>query len=398
MSSTHVIIGAAAAGIGVVNTLRQLQPDARIICISDETELPYNKCLLADYAAGAKSHDQIFIYSAEKAAANTIHFMFGVRVTAIHASQKQIALSDGQLLSYDTLFIGTGSSPIIPAIAGIDQVQSLFTFHNLADVNKLLKHIEQHKPKSALIIGAGLSGLECADALRSRGLQVSVIEKQKQVLSSLVTAEGAELIHHAMHEQQVALHCNETVIKIESGSDNAGVTLSRGKQLSADIIVCAVGLKPNSQLALNAGIHVNNSHIVVNDYMQTSVADIYAGGDVILVKDQLTGQLVPSRTWPDAMFQGLIAAHAMAGRQKPYPGVTVITSSAFFGLKFASGGAIYSQEDMTLVTRKTNGKHNTYAFREGILKGFCLVGDTGNLASLKRALLTRQPVAEDQLI
>ena len=144
-----------------------------------------------------------------------------------------------------------------------------------------------------------------------------------------------------MAAQGIALYTNETVVEVlQADGRVTGVRLASGKHLDADMLIIAVGVRPNVALAQQAGIVLGQTGIMTDEHMRTSVPTIYAGGDVAMVKDQLTGEYVQSRTWPDAMLQGLVAAHGMAGKHKIYPGVATVTSSAFFGLKIAACGPL----------------------------------------------------------
>jgi len=388
MSKTHIIIGTSAAGIGAFNKLRQLDPQAEIICISQEKELPYNKCFLAEYLGNIKLLDSI--YTVKQPLPPT--FLLGTKVTHINPADKRLHLSDGQMLSYNSLFLGLGTHALRPPIPGIE-LEGVFTFHTLADTQAIIDYIARYHVKQAVVIGAGLSGLEAADALLAHGVQVSVVEQKSQVLPAHVDLQGSQLIQAAMEAHKVALYGSERVTQILGASDRViGVQLAGGGQLPADLVIVAIGARPNTSLAAQAGLEMQGGGIVTMPTLATSIQDIYAGGDVALVNDQLTAQKVLNGTWPDAMLQGMMAAHAMAGQPKTYPGVLVVVSSSFFGVKFASCGLVVSPSGSCEVIAGIGEQgYQKILLEAGHIKGFLLVGPRlANLGILRRAALTRE--------
>lgn len=393
MKKRHIIIGTSAAGLSAAKRLTILAPQDEIICISDEAVLPYNKCHLASYLSGEKQELDVLTMQQEDLDTKGITFNLGVRVINIDTDAQEITCNDGNVLRYDTLFIGTGSSPKIPPILNIRDCQGVMTFHSLQDTQQLLHLRAEKKLHTAIIIGAGLSGLECADALIAQGIEVHVVELRDQVLSQQVNRAGAGLIERKMREAGVHFYPNQQVTQVlDHEGIVCGVQLADGRSIKANTVVIATGLKPNTELLDTTSIERSQGHILVDECMQTNIPGIYAGGDVCLVRDQITGQLQPSRTWSDAMLQGLTAAFNMASQRRLYPGAVVITSSAFFGLKFATCGAIVDlPEGSSVKEKKTSDTYQLLVLQEGILKGFLLVGDANQLSLLRRLVLTKEP-------
>ncbi len=394
MQQQFIIIGTSAAGVGCAQKLRQLNPDAQVMLISDEKEMPYNKCFLADYLSEEKTIDQVYTLTPKLVEQKKFDLVLGVRVEQINAQAKTVVCNNGKTYAYDALFIGTGASPFIPTLFKRPDVTGIFTFHGLADTQALLDCVASMEVRKAVIIGAGLSGLECADALSVHGVRVSIIERNTQVLANQIDDQGAAYIHELLRIHKIDWYPEESVQElIITDNQIEGVILSSGITLHADLIVVATGQRPNIQLAQQAGIELEHGGIKVNEFMQTSISDMYAGGDVACVYDQISGGNVQSCLWPDAMLQGMIAACAMSGEPKPYPGAIVMTSSAFFGAKFASCGPVAHPEQHLVFKRFTSQLgYRAYLLEGDILRGFVLIGDTSKLALLKRALLTKHPV------
>lgn len=390
MTKTYVIIGTSAAGIGAAYRLRMLDASARIICISQEKEIPYNKCFIVEYLSGERNEQQLLTLTPESAQQKNIECMLGVKVTEIVPQEKKVVLSTTSSLQFDSLLIATGCSPIIPAIEGIE-AHGVFTFHTMHDVHHIKTFIKEHNSRVAVVIGAGLSGLEAADGLIAHTINVHVIERASFVLSHHITPEAAAVIHNHMHVHGITLYCNTALKRVvQENGFVTGVELDNGIILKTDIVICTVGVRPNSNLALSAGIHTHNGSLLVDTFMQTNVPDIFAAGDVVLVKDQISGQLIPSCTWSDAMQQGMVAAYNMIGENRAYGGIVPTASSAFFGIKYMTCGVVKNiPSTYRTEIKKGEGWYHLFVYDEqDHLKGFILVGNTQESTQLKRTLLT----------
>jgi NADH oxidase (H2O2-forming) len=270
--------------------------------------------------------------------------------------------------------------------------KNVFTFHTVADANGILDYVKQNQVKRVIVCGAGLSGLEAADALSKHGLNITLIEKNNRVLSTLLNEESAAFLHKQIAQAGVTLRCNTQMSQFALQDDQiTAVQLTDGAILETDLVIVATGLQANTDLAKKAGIIVNNNGVVVNEFMQTNLPHIYAGGDLIEVKDQLTGITTRSCMWPDAMQQGMLAASAMLGKPRAYAGPSLIISSAFFGLKFAHAGILSPSEGV--FQRQGEDYCHRYLLENGILRGFQVLGNRHNLGNLRRILLIKQPVS-----
>lgn len=397
MAKQYLLIGASAASIGALLALLRLNPDGRrITIISSEAELPYNKCLLADYLGGTLEAERLSICATSQPQCN---WVLGQTVTAIDHEKKCVVTSAGNQYFYDELFLGMGSSPWVPPISGI-QSTGIFTFHTHADTNAILSFVRENAVKNVVVIGAGLSGLEAADALLKHNLSITIIEKNEQVLPWILSEPAANFLQQKIKQHGVTLLCNQSVIGFTKTHETvSAVQLQDGNVIPADMVILATGLRPNISLCEQSGIATTQHGVTVNEFLQTNIPHIYAGGDLIAVKNVLTGTMMRSCLWPDAMQQGMLAAHAMSGKPKqPYAGATIITSSAFFGLKFAQAGIVQAH-DPSVNFYRTHGEDfcHTFALRGGILVGFEVVGTRHNLGDLRRLMLTQQPVTVDQM-
>lgn len=391
----HVIIGASAAGIAAAQKIRQLDPHAQIICITQERELPYNKCLLADHLSGSKSLEAVAFISALALEEKNIQILVNTPIVQIDVAAQCISTEAGVNITYDRLLLVTGARAIVPPIASLRPHQSIHMFHTLADVRALDKAIEGRSFLKVAVVGAGLSGLEVADALQVRGHQVTVIEKNDHVLPALLNVQSAACIQKQMRAKQVVLYTSTVVEEIvfEAELDRLkAVRLSNGSLLETDILVIAAGQCPNVELAVQAGLRVDKNGICVDSYLQTSAPGVFSAGDVIGVVDQISGRSVGSCTWPDAMMQGATAAHNMLGLNKYYSGPSIFVNSSFFGLKLS---ATLHQGDTQHCLGDGLTSYYQIQITDNQVKGFVAIDSLNRQAALlKRALLTRQSVQE----
>lgn len=394
MKKKYVIIGASAAGIGAINKLRQFDPTAEIICISAQTVLPYNKCLLADFLSEAKSEDQIRIFTEKLKAEKNIQLLLGTQVDSIHAQQKMITLGTNENLYYDSLLIATGSSVFVPPFAQKEDVRGIFTFHTLEDARAIISYIKKYQSKKIVIVGAGLSGLECADALIKQA-HVTMIEMKSQVLPSLIDGQSARFIQKRMERSHIDFLNNEKVVALESMKGAiTHVLLESGARIACDLMIITTGMVCNSQIARSAGITCEKTAIVTDSFMQTDKNDIYAAGDVILVRDNISNAVVPSCTWPDAMLQGAHAAASMTGNAKAYNGVNLILNSSFFGLKFSTTLTHLMACETTI--KEDDNAHNKIQIENNSIIGFTLIGEHNALfSSLKKMVLTKEQLSSN---
>jgi len=277
-----------------------------------------------------------------------------------------------------------------PDIPG-SKLYGVFSFYGLPDINTINDFIKENNVKNVVVIGAGLTGLECCDALESKGLNVSLIERSTHVLPHQIDDTGAQFIQNLIKKNGVKFYPGQVVEQIIGTNKKvSGVTLSEHGEISADMIIFAIGGKINLELALHAGIDTLPSGIIVKNTMQTSNADIFAGGDCCLVNNLLTGQPVQSCLWPDAVMQGITAAHSMIGIKREYSGTLIITSSNIFETQFVTCGPVNQPNPNyeEIIKNEPNFYHK-FLIHDGILKGFIMVGNVENVGVLRKKLINK---------
>jgi NAD(P)H-nitrite reductase large subunit len=390
----YCVIGSSAAGIAAVTTLRQLDQHAEIYLFSAQKELPYNKCLLPDYVAGDKQRDEIFIRDASFFDRERIELHLNSRITHINAQEQQLVLENGQIFTYDSLLIATGARALQLSIKYIDAL-GVFFFYELSDIDSINAYREKNNAKSVIVIGAGLTGIECADAFQLQGLNVTVVDAHEHILAAQIDKEAARVIEQRAQICGINFVLATAVDQIIVKDNKAcGVHLLNNQSLYADMVIVAAGEQPNSELAAQAGIKITKNGIVTNEYLQTSAAHVFAAGDVAQVKEIKSGELMRSFKWSDAALQGTIAAHNMVGNKRIYAGIMRISGSHFFGARFFAAGKKDAIGTQVVVN---NDKLQTYAsitiFDEKIV-AVTLYGYEEPVAVVRRAFMQNLSATE----
>lgn len=388
MTKTHLILGSSAASMGVLSKLRALDPTAIIIVLSSSSEMPYNTCLLADYVAGIRDEASLYTRPQSFFEKNSIELHLNSPVTHVSVQEKKVTTQSGTQFFYDTLFIGTGTSIVPPPIPGLENCSSWGMFHTLEDSKKLVEKIKGTKCKQVVIIGAGLSGVECADALAIHGIKVDIVEKRSHPLPHQIPHTASSFITERMTAQHVTFHGSASVVKINSKT----IQLSSGKELPYDYLVIATGGVPNHQFFGNSTIELHDNAIKVNQFFETSLPNIYAAGDVAAVPDLITKLPLRNHSWPDAMIQGMHAAYSIAGVQKPYPGFFSISGSRFFGTQFVSCGPISTPPTQShLHERIDENSYQAFLFHKNKLIGFVMIGSIHDISHYKSLIVSQTP-------
>lgn len=392
-NNNYVIIGSSAAGIGAAAKLRDLDQTSTITCLTAESVPPYNRCLLADVLATKKTAASIGLKGASTFTEKNIALRLNSFVESIDTKNQRVLVADGQSVPYDKLLIATGRSSWMPDIPG-NTLPGVMSFYGLTDVEAITNYITTHASKNIVIVGAGLTGLECADALTSFAPRITVIERTSRVLPSQLNNDGSTFLIGLAHTQGITILPETTITAIEGIGCVQQVQLSTNEALPADMVIFAIGGKTNSQLGASAGLVLHNNAIDVNNRQQTSQEHIYAAGDVATVIDQVSMQKTQNCLWPDAVMQGIVAANNMTGNEKQYAGTVLVTSSTIFGITFVTAGAIAQPPaGLKLLVKQTPAFYHAFLTdTNNILKGFALVGNVDNIGALRKKLLEKTPL------
>ncbi len=397
MQKTSIIIGTSAAGIAAVQKVRQADAQARIICFSEEAELPYNKCFLADFLGEQKDLSAVYTKSADFFESLSIELHLATKIVAINRAEKTVTSCDGTSYNYTALLLAVGAASRHPTCSYQKDVRGFFPFYTLHDALAVQEWIKKEKPKNILVMGAGLTGLEVADALRVHGAAITVVEQQSRLLMRHSDQEGAGFISTAMENCSVDLTLGLGIKEIVSDSKNhvSEVIFSDGTSKKCEMVIGALGSSARLELAESAGLAIEQGAVVTNEFLQTSDPAIFAAGDVALVKNRITGERVRTALWPDAVAQGMYAGSSMSGQMRLYPGIVPVATSFFFGVSFHSAGFLEPQKSgwSEKIERTSSGYAKVILDEAGIVKGFICLGElVSYMVSYKRSLVTGMPL------
>ena len=361
----YLIIGGVAGGATVAARLRRMDEKANIILFERGKYVSYANCGLPYYIGDTiNNREKLFVQTAK---GFTDRFRIDIRteqeVTAIRPDKKEVKiknLSTGETYTetYDKLVLSPGAEPLRPGIEGIGS-KKIFTLRNVPDTDTIKNYVNTENPKRAIVVGGGFIGLEMAENLYDLGIQVDVVEMANQVMAPLDFSMAA-IVHRQLTDKGVGLHLEDGVSRFEEKDGGVTVHLRSGKQIATDMVLLSIGVRPETKLAKDAGLAIGErGGIAVNDYMQTSDADIYALGDAVEVRHLVTGQPALIPLAGPANKQGrIVADNIVFGNKKKYPGSIGTSIAKVFDLTVAAAGAnakLLQQNNIPYISSYTHG-------------------------------------------
>jgi NADPH-dependent 2,4-dienoyl-CoA reductase/sulfur reductase-like enzyme/rhodanese-related sulfurtransferase len=337
----YVIVGGVAGGMSAATRLRRLNEEAEIIVFERGPYVSFANCGLPYYIGGViKERSKLLVQTAEKLYQR---FRLDVRpeseVTCIDREHKKVIIDHhGKSYdeTYDVLILSTGAHPMRPPIEGVDQADNLFTLRDVPDAERIVQYLQQHKADRAVIVGAGFIGIEMAENLAERGLKVTIVEREHQVLPPL-DPEMAIMIEAELKKHDIEVLKGKTVTGFEE--KGAVLVLNDGTRKQMDLTLLSVGVVPESFLAEQAGLALGmRRSISVNDQLQTSDPNIYAIGDAIEVAQTVSGKAAVIPLASPANRQGRMVADILSGMKRSYKGTLGTSIVKAFDLSAAVTG------------------------------------------------------------
>jgi 3-phenylpropionate/trans-cinnamate dioxygenase ferredoxin reductase component len=330
---TFVIVGASLAGAKAAETLRAEGFDGRLVLIGAEAERPYERPPLSkEYLRGEAGRDTIYVHDEGFYADHDIELRLGRTAVSLDASAGEVTLDDGEHLQYDRLLLATGAEPRRLAIPGAD-LDGVLSLRSVHDSDALRQRLD--RGGTVVVVGAGWIGAEVAASARGRGLDVTVIDPLAVPLERVLGARVGGIYRDIHADHGVRMLLGTGVEAFEGDTAVARVRTTDGSTYDCDFVVVGVGVQPRTALADGAGIAVENG-ILVDEHLQTSVAGVFAAGDVANAHHPLYGERVRVEHWANALHQGPVAARAMLGHPAGYDNVPYFFSDQYdVGMEYA---------------------------------------------------------------
>ncbi len=345
MSKKVVIVGGVAGGATALARLRRVDEHAQVVLFERGEYISFANCGLPYYIGGTiEERDALLVSTPEHIMEKfNVDVRIQSEVIKIDKDNKKVDvknLKTGELYSesYDYLILSTGSTPLKPPIPGID-APNIFSLWNIPDTDTIKEYIDIKKPRTAIVVGGGFIGLEMAENLHDQGLNVSVVEMLDQVMAP-IDFEMAQIVHEHLRSKGVKLHLKDGVSKFDYNNGLTSITLQSGETVKADMVILSIGIRPNGELAKDAGLSQNQrGGVVVDKFLRTSDEFIYAIGDVIEVEDYVNKVQTMVPLAGPANKQGRIVANNILGKYKEeYKGTQGTSIAKIFDLTVASTG------------------------------------------------------------
>ena len=377
----YVIIGNGVAAAGCIEGIRSVDKDSKITVVSEENHPVYCRPLISYYLENKTDPERMNYRSADFYEKMGCDVFYGKKVIRIDADSKKVVLDDDAEFPYTEVCVATGSAPFVPPFEGLDTVEKKFSFMTLDDTFALEKAI--NKDSKVLIVGAGLIGLKCAEGLHGRVASITVCDLADRVLSSILDTDCAAIVQKHLEANGIQFMLGDTAVRFEKNT----AQMKSGKTVKFDILVLAVGVRANTALLKDIGGKVNRG-IIVNERMETSVENIYAAGDCAEGDDISLGQKRVLAILPNAYMQGHTAGVNMSGGREVFDKAIPMNSIGFFGLHVMTAGTY----DGEMYEEKTDSTLKRLFTKDGLLKGFILIGKTERAGIYTSLIRERTPL------
>ncbi len=365
----YVIVGDGPAGLNAAEGLRSTNSQSKIFLIGQESTLPYSPTVLPYFVSGKIKEKALFLSDNEYFKHLDIELIRGKGVVSVSPQEGKVFLKDGSFLHYDVLILAQGGSPIVPDIPGLRELNPL-VLRTLADAKRLRS--KGLKASRAIVLGAGLIGMQTAQSLSEMGLSVQVVELLNQVLPGYFDQRASGIIQKAYESHRVSLYTSTQVERVEFKKGSYILSLKNGKTLNAPLLFVATGVAPNIDFLRGSGIELDKG-ILVDKKMRTNLPNIFAAGDVVQMDDFWGGGRVNQPILIHAVDQGRMAAASALGEEISCAGNLSMNLFHFFGqIAFSIGLVSPDRRDRFKVHRTHVPSKRRYI--KFVFDGDCLAG------------------------
>lgn len=383
--SRYVIMGNGVAGNAAAETIRKLEPESEIRMFSREGHHYYYRPALPEYLAGEKTIRALTLHDDSWYGKNRIEIRLSTEIVDIRPAEKTVLASDGKTYAYDRLLLATGSRAVAPKMTGND-LEGVFTLHTAADADAMIRW--SGSAKSLVVVGGGILGIEAGNGLRRRGLQVTVVGRNKRLLPRQTDAASAVFLRRRLEEMGFTFHLGVVPREIARSDGRLAVVLEDGRTLETDMVLLSAGAAPDLALARKLGLKIGKA-VEVDDRLRTSAEDIYAAGDLVEHRGVYYG------IWLPAMAQGRAAGANMTGKETAYPGTLRSYRLKVAGIDLFSMGNIGAEGEGDCALRSDEGKgiYRKLVIEDRCVAGAILLGDLHGEKAIQAAVEGRKAVS-----
>ena len=392
MSTSHVIIGDGIAGASAAETIRETDPDASVTVLTDEGEALYNRILIKEFAKGKLPEAPISIHEPEWYDERDIDLQLNTHVTDIDPDAHEIQTHEGDTYEYDKLLVATGGTPAQLPVENSD-ADGVHHFWTFQDARGIREHADESD--QGIIVGAGLLGIDLAAVCAAQEIDAKYLMRGNRWWRYALSEEGAEIIHEALEENGVEPVFESGVDHFEVDDDGrvTGAVDPDGNHYDGEWAGVAIGLDFNTEFLNGAGLELDDG-VVVDEYMQTSVEDIYAAGDLTQFYDTILNSQAQNGAWGSAKEQGSVAGTNMVAdaEEKEFRWVSSY-SITHFDFPFLSFGHPTRGDDEA-ERKYSDSEWRRLAFEDGQLIGGVLIGDLSQQSTFKKLIRQERQVAD----
>jgi len=381
-SLKYVIIGNSTAAVGAVEAIRKNDKEGRIVIIGNEKYHVYSRPLISYLLLGKTDEARMKYRGEDFYSSHQCELKLGRTAQKIDVENKCVILDSGELESYDRLLLATGSSPVVPPIPGLDKVEKKFTFTTLDDAKALDEAL--FEGTRVLILGAGLIGLKCAEGISKKKVEITCVDLSPKVLSSILDDQSSEIVKKHLEDHHIRFYLNRQV----TGFEGNKAILNDQTKIPFDVLVLAVGVRPNISLLKEAGGRTNRG-ILIDDHCRTSIPDIYAAGDCCESVDVSSGETKIMALLPNAYMQGECAGMNMSGVDYIFDKAIPMNAIGLFGKHILTAGTYTGN---TYFESDDQNNYKKLFYSNNRLNGFILIGNIEKAGIYTALIRERTPL------
>lgn len=371
----HLIIGNGIAGIEAALSIRKNDPESGIRVLSASRHPHYYRPRLIEYLAGETPLEKLITHKDDFYSKNRIETTLGTVVERIIPGENRVIDSAGNSYSYDTLLLATGASPFLPPFRGND-LEGVYTLRGITDADRIKARCGI--PGHVAVIGGGLLGLETAYSLTRLGNRVTVVEYCRRLLPRQLDDEGGAVLLKMLVDKGISFILDDSVLSVDGSVRAESISLKSGNTLPVDAVIVSAGIRCRTDLAARAGLATAGG-VIVDDYLRTSVNNIYAAGDPAEHKGKLYG------IWPASREQGRVAGLNMAGIETRYSGTLPSNTLKITGIDLYSAGD-FNATDCEVLVQGDNAGYRKFLLNKDHPRGAIVLGDREAVKTAQRVL------------